>query len=450
MTETPSPQSDEHLPEATANPVALKARVGCSALVLLLAVGIAVALYHFRTKPAAAIKQDPVLGVTLVAVSPTNTLVTLESYGEVRALRVTDLSPEISSRVIRTPRVWQEGDLVRKDEVLVELDDRDYRTAQVEARAQVAQAEAVLAQLKAQQAADRERATYVERSRDLARAEFERSRRLFEKEKIGSETTVENAESAYNQSENQRILLQQALSVYPARLEEAENNLQAAKARQERAELNLARCILTAPFNGRLTFADVETGRVVQPGTRLFTLSDDSTLEVRVPLDASDLRQWLPFREAETGDPAWFPPLQPQTVTLTWTEGKNDLDWTGSLDRVVAFDPTTRMVSVAVRISAEQARGAGHGVPLVPGMFCRVRIPGRELTDVYALPRRAVTFNNQVYLSVSNSLRTANVQVRRAEGDLLYIDQGLSTGDLVITTRLVAPLEGIRLEHLED
>ncbi len=424
-------------------------RVGCSVAILFAAGLIAVGLVKTKPKPSAATPIVPRLAVRLQTATATNLNVRIEAFGEVRALRVAEISAELSGLVLDMPRIWQAGDLVKAGETLVALDDRDYRAAVNEANAQLAQATAARAQLESQHGADLSRLPLAERTRDLARAEFERVRELFASQKIGSASGVEAAEQAYNQAETQWLTVKQAVDLHPARLLESDANLQAARSRVERASTALDRCVIRAPFDGRVTFAAVQIGQFANAGRHLLTLADDSELELRVPVDAADLRQWLPF-EAAPVTAAWFPPLPPLPVELAWTESAQSLAWTGTLHRVVSFDPGTRTATVAVRVSAEQALAGGHPLPLSAGMFCRAILPGRAMRGVFPLPRAAVGFDGQVYLADEGVLRSARVRVLRTEGDTAYIDQGLREGEQVIVTRLVAPLEGALLNVLEN
>jgi multidrug efflux pump subunit AcrA (membrane-fusion protein) len=70
-----------------------------------------------------------------------------------------------------------------------------------------------------------------------------------------------------------------------------------------------------------------------------------------------------------------------------------------------------------------------------------VEIPGKSLKNVVKLPRWAVSYENTVYMSVDGRLKTVPVEVARLDSDNAYISGGINPGDLVVTTRLVSPLE---------
>jgi multidrug efflux pump subunit AcrA (membrane-fusion protein) len=89
-------------------------------------------------------------------------------------------------------------------------------------------------------------------------------------------------------------------------------------------------------------------------------------------------------------------------------------------------------------------------LPLVEGMFCSVRIPGKILAGVFRLPRQAVSFEETIHVVVDKRLRTRPVKVVRIDGENTYVSSGLRAGDTIITTRLVDPLEDTLIEIIAD
>ena len=75
-----------------------------------------------------------------------------------------------------------------------------------------------------------------------------------------------------------------------------------------------------------------------------------------------------------------------------------------------------------------------------------MKIPGRTLYSVFPLPRQAVSFDNTVYIAVDNRLKTVPVEVARVEGENTYVAHGLNVGDMVVTTRLIDPMENALLQ----
>jgi hypothetical protein len=185
-------------------------------------------------------------------------------------------------------------------------------------------------------------------------------------------------------------------------------------------------------------------------------LADDRELEIQVPLDSRDARRWLRFRDLSAvakneTDSAWFGDLEPVTCAIHWTEQSNGTPWQGRLDRVVEFDPQTRTITVAVRIDAQAAvPSVSGGLPLVEGMFCRVEIPGRTLARAVRLPRWAVSYEGTAYVVQDSRLRTTPVTVNHTEGDFSFVTDGIAPGEIVITTRLIDPLENSLVAYLDE
>jgi RND family efflux transporter MFP subunit len=427
----------------------LRAAVGLS--LILFAILIAGLLVRFARAPDQVTPPENTLAVRLMPAESGSATATLSAHGMVRPLRETRISAEVSGLLLTQPHTFRRGDLVEKDQILAQIDPRDAESALSDARAGLAQARSALSMLNAQEETDRERRAFAHRAKELAEAEFRRNQRLFDEQEIGSVSLVEASEQAFTQAATQLALLDQALALYPSRREEAEARITAAESRVRQSELRLERTEIRAPFAGRLTHAATEPGEQVQPGQVLFHLADDRTLEVIVPLEASEVRNWMQFKEDAPVESAWFPTPEAVPATLTWAEAGRELSWTGTLHRIVDFDSTARTVKVAVRIDAALARSADHPIPLAAGMFCRVELPGRTLDDVYILPRSAVTFDAKVHLADENDrLRTVSVEILRAQRDDIIVSGGIQSGDRIITTRLIAPLEGTLLDIQED
>ena len=154
--------------------------------------------------------------------------------------------------------------------------------------------------------------------------------------------------------------------------------------------------------------------------------------------------------EKPVADKSWFTDVEPVTCRVFWTESNDNDYWTGTLDRVVDFNETTRTISVAIRVSAEEALSGTASLPLVAGMFCRVEIPGTIMNQVCRLPRWSVTFENQVYVVEDGRLMPRDVNVLRTQNNQSFIKSGLDDGELVITTRLLNPLPNSKVEYLEE
>ena len=364
-------------------------------LILGAGVGGFLVLKKMKKPPTEKAVVEHPLPVEVLRVQPVDFPVTINGYGDVVARTAVTLSAEVSGRITFKRDLLLAGRVVEKGAVLFEIDKQDFQL-------DLATAESLL--------------KILTRDQEIAGAELERVSSLYRKNRVGSLSAVEKAESAVNAISNQ---------------------LQQIRQSRDRAKIKLARCVIRAPFTGRVSSVDVEQDEYVNPGQKMITLVNDASLEVVLSLDSRDAANWLRWTGTQGKiEQNWFAKPEPVPCTVVWSENA-EVRGSGLLDRVVRFDSKTRMLTVAVSLKPS----VPTSFPLVEGMFCRVTIPGRVLKQVYVVPREAVSFSSTVYVVTAGRLHTRRVTVGREEEDMAVITDGLAAGDVVITTRLENPLE---------
>lgn len=380
--------------------------IAASIIVLFIGVLGMKTLASLKTPPAETKNDERRLQVEVLKVEQEDVPIVLTGYGQAEALNVVPIAPEVAGKIIAIHPRLEAGETIPQGDLLFKIDPTDHLTARKTSRKRLA---------------------VLERSHELAKKAYARILTLFEKNSVGTLPGVEAAEKAMLSIADQINQISQVL---------------------ETAETNLKRCEVRAPFNARIKSVSLEKGQYVTPGQAILTLADDAVLEIQVALDSRDARKWLRFdREKITEKVAWFCGLEQIPCTISWTENNNGQTWDGRLHRVVKFDRQTRTLKVAVRIEATTT-GINNSLslPLVDGMFCSVKIPGKILHNVIQLPRQAVSFENTVYLAVNSRLKTKSVKVARVEGEIAYVADGLNAGDMVVITRLIDPLENTLLQ----
>ncbi len=425
--------------------------------ILAASVGVMILLASQRKEPAKAEVRERPIRVDVQRVTFENVPVGIVGYGEARARDTVSIAPEVPGRVVEVHPRLEVGEIIPKGEVLFQIDPRDYQARHDDAAATVQQMETSIERWNKQFSIDRERLETLSRSSELGKAEYQRVKQLLEVDQVGTQSGVDTAERAMNGTKDQYDQLVQVVDLYPIRIREAEDGLASARAMFEMAKANLDRTVVRAPFYARVTKSDMEQNEYVSPGSQLIMLADDSVIEISVPLDSRQARQWLRFGEpidsVDEAGTAWFDALENVEVEVFWTEDEANYRWTGRVDRVEKFDAETRQLTVITRIDGADAQSAGSGrLPLVEGMFCKVRIPGKVAENVVKLPAECVGFDRDasgfrsVYVAAAQGngdlrLKTVKVRESHMDGQNVYVAEGLTSGDLVITTRLVNPLE---------
>jgi len=400
-------------------------------------------LANMKKKPSELKISEPSLQVEAWSAEAESVPVSIKGFGEVKTLNVVSIAPEVSGTVIDIHPRLEAGEVISKGDVIFKINPRDYQAAMQEASATVTQLENSILSLQKQYEIDQERLKSLLRNKELARQQYERVQTLFQEDKVGTQTGVDQAEQTYISVSDQATQMSRTVALYPIQIRESEGSLESARARLTTAKANLERCVVRASFDGRVKSVSLEKGQYVSPGKEVVTLADDSILEIEVSLDSREAEEWLRFDAGTVNEAsAWFDGLKKVECKVRWTETTSGAYWKGTLNRVVAFDANTRTMTVAIRVLARDAVAQNAAsLPLVEGMFCSVEIPGKIMADVYKLPRWAVSFENTIYLSVDGRLKTVPVEVTKLDGDNAFISGGINPGDLVVTTRLVSPLE---------
>lgn len=418
-------------------------RVMVCTLILFIGMAGMLALAKLKKPPAEARFEEKAIQVEALEAVAEDIPVVITGYGQVKPLDVVSISSEIPGLLLRVHPRLEAGEIISKGDLLFEINPADYEAAVKDAAASADRWQQQVLFLEKKSALDKQRLATLIRNQSLAREEYERLLNLFEQEQVGTRSNVDMAEQAFNIATDQADLMAQAVALYPIQIREAKSSMKSALAGLSIAESNLQRCSVRAPFKGRIREVFIKPGQYVMPGNPMVTLADDSMLEIQVPIDSRDVRQWLKFdNNTSHDDIAWFSGLEPVSCDIRWTEDTTGHQWQGTLHRVVRFDQQTRTIHLAIRVDASQSLSNGkNGLPLVEGMFCSVAIPGKILKNAFVIPRWAVSFDNTLYVSMDNRLKTVPVVVARVQGESALVTSGIIQGDTIITTRLVNPLE---------
>jgi RND family efflux transporter MFP subunit len=422
-----------------------------SIAILIGGFGLAVMLFRSR-KPAPQVNiPEHALRVDVVSATFKDVPVEIFGLGEVRSRDVVRIAPEIPGRIVNIHPKLEIGGIIPAGEILFEIDPRDFQARYDQSKASVSQLRNTIERLKKQYAIDQERLKTFKSTRTLAKAEYNRVKHLYERDKVGTQSRVDNSEMAYNSANDAYAQLSQSVDLFPIRINEAEDGLASSEAMARLSKTNLERTKVSVPFDARVKTVTLEQGQYVSTGMPVLTLANDSILEISVSLDSKLASTWLDFEKAgDASNTAWFGNLTQVPVRINW---RDDAEWIGTLHRIEKFDQETRTINVVVRIAAQNALNPTEGEQsLVEGMFCRIIIPGKTAEHVVELPIECVSFakDSEGYQTVflakespdDGKLRLAKVKVLESHKtkQSIYISDGLREGDRIVTTRLINPL----------
>jgi membrane fusion protein, multidrug efflux system len=194
--------------------------------------------------------------------------------------RTVAISSQVNGAIVDVPVT--DNDVVNAGRVLVRIDDRDYRAQLAQAIAQVNEAAANIANLDAQIDAQQARIDQAEKqvaeaqgALTFARQENARYQDLVAKG-AGTEQRAQQAASdlqqrqaAFDGAQANAVVAQKQLAVLRTQRQSATAERDRTAALQEQAEANLARTVITAPVDGRVTKITAAKGAYAQVGQAL-------------------------------------------------------------------------------------------------------------------------------------------------------------------------------------
>ncbi|AVO41513.1 efflux RND transporter periplasmic adaptor subunit [Simplicispira suum] len=199
---------------------------------------------------------------------------TLQFSARVATLSRVDIGSTLTGRVAQV-RV-REGAEVRKGDVLVQLEDSEWRAALVQAEAGEAQARARLAGLRSSgRSASDAALSQAEATLRAASSAFERARRL-KAQGFYSDAQLDEARRVLDVAQAQQHSARaqvQANADTGTDIAQAQAQLDVARAASGAARSRLAQAQLLAPTQARVLVRSVEPGQIVQPGKALLSLA---------------------------------------------------------------------------------------------------------------------------------------------------------------------------------
>lgn len=367
-------------------------------LVLVLGIGLAVLIAINKPQTIPDNYEPLVATVRVIEVQPRTEYLTVTSQGTVEPRSQTQLIPEVSGRAVWISPALIGGGSFRQGDVLLRIDDADYRSSLLRAEAALKRSEVEF---------------------DYAGDELKRTQSLHAK-KLASQQQLDN--------------VRRASWV-------AEANLNENRAAVDQAKRDLGRTEITAPFDGLVRNEHVDLGQFVTRGQEIATIYATDYVEVRLPI-AADQLTYLGLPASTRGQ---IPEDIRPPVTLSADFGNTRLLWEGELIRGEAeFDARSRMLYGVARVRAD-ANGDDY-LQLPVGMFVQAEIRGRNVEDIIRLPRSAMRDNNQVMvIDPENRLHFRHVSVLRLEHDDMLVNGGLEAGELVCISPLQTAVEGMRV-----
>ncbi len=334
----------------------------------------------------------------------------LQATGYVTARRQATVSAQITGTL--TQVLIEEGDHVKKGQIVATLDDAQYKAALDAARTAADAAHALVAQYQAQ---------LTQNQRDAVRQETLATKGLV------AQQDAEQARTLVNTTRAQLVSQQRTAASDDAQVVEA--------------RVNFDYCVIRAPFDGVITTKDAQIGEIISPfsagggftRTGVGTVVDMDSLEVEVDVNEAYIGRVKPNMPAEAVLDA-YP------------------DWKISA-HVIAIVPAADRgkATVKVRVALEQ-----KDARIVPDMGVRVsfleqkqaqrsvQLPQGSLVPASAIVQR--DGHAMVFLVHGDTVQQRSVAPEGSgQGELRLLPSGVEVGDTVVVSPPAELKDGMRV-----
>jgi len=321
--------------------------------------------------------------VTVQRIEERTIPIELEFVGQTESSRLVEIRTRVEG--VLEKRLYEEGTLVQKGQVLFKLDDRPFVAALDGTKGTLALQEA------RQQNAKR------------------------------NETRLKNLIS-------QNAVSQKDVDDAVSELAEADAMLLTARANVTSAELNLSYTTIKSPLTGLSGQARKADGSFISPGQEGLLTTVTQTDPIWVKFSVSETRL-LKANEAVAKKQLLMPKNGEFVVELQMSNGST-YPLTGKMNF------SDKQISTETGTSAFRASFANPDMKLVPGQFVRVKLNGVTRPNAILVPQRAVLQGQQgKYLYVvgtDNKAEIRPVEMDDWYGDDWIIESGLKNGEQVI------------------
>jgi len=322
------------------------------------------------------------------------------------------LTAEVIGKVSRI--LVKEGEVVKKGQLLLTIDDRSFKAA-----------------VEQQQASVQLATVAIEKQQlvlENAKAQWQRKKALYEQGLI-------------DQDQYEQVLNNYQLA--KVELKRAKEQLTQAKAQLAQAQDQLARTQVRAPIDGTITSLDIKVGETAISsttniaGSSLLTIADPDSILAEVNVDEADIAKVKLGQKAKVVAVAFEDqPLDGKVIFIASSAKR-------------AAGQQNLSFAVRIALTTEQM------LSLRPGMSCRAEIITSELNDKPTVPQQAVrteedndnnTHRSYVFVYKDGMVRQREITTDISDDQFIAVKSGIDIGEQIV----VGPDSALRTLKDED
>jgi len=320
------------------------------------------------------------------------------AQGQVFSYQKADLVSEVTGKLVKLHVI--DGQMVKKGDLLAEIDDRSFELAFKESQARYLSAVADYLVYEENVSASSKLVENVDEQREELKKQLEVGD--ISEENFRQKNFLLDLESIKSGTRRSEVI--------------AARTLDQARVQRDKAKLDWEKCQIIAPFDGQIFDVQVTNGQLIYANTKLFHLINIYDLVVKARVLESEIGQIREGREAAIE----FPALR----DLGRIKGK-----VKAVSPYVNADDKTIETVLAIESNNPRIR---------PGMFAEVYLDAAVYTDQLMVPKTAILprDDRKVIFVVGEDNRASWIYVKTGpeNEDYVAITEGkLNEGDMVLT-----------------
>jgi membrane fusion protein, multidrug efflux system len=322
--------------------------------------------------------------------------VMINSYGEVKPLESTMLAAQVSGEVVNWNPNFVAGGLVRRGDILFQIENDSYQAALLQAESELSLAQAQLIEEKAR------------------------------------------ANVALQETKNMPASKVTDLYLRKPQLLSAQAKVKSAEAGLKIAQRNLDNCDIRAPYDALVVTRDFGLGQYLNQGAQVAEIYNVETAEIIFPIAGFDN--------------AFLPEQLAGKIATVSTEGTSSIARQGTISRDIGLiDKATRMSQLVVRVEDPYSLQT-ESPRLKFGSYVEVSFVGQTLNNIYRLPQELVTNRIVWVVNDEQKLESHKVEVLREDGAYFLVSSGLADEDKLVTTLPEYPQNGmlVKIDGVDD
>lgn len=307
----------------------------------------------------------------------------LDSYGTAQASTKTTLTSQVSGKIIFINENFKNGGYFKKGDLLVQIEDEDYK-----ADVKIANAQLILAK-----------------------------QTLLEEQAKAKQAKEDWKKFNIDEKPDDLVLRVPQLQSSIATVEAKEADLQKAK-------LNLNRTKILAPYDGRVIEKSISIAQVISNNAQIGTIFSNDNIEVRLPIKNKDLNLIDINLDAK----------------VEFISQLSNKIYEGKIVRSEStIDENTKQLYLIAQIDENISN-------LKIGEYLKAKIEAKKLENVIIIPNETIYQSSYVYVQKDGILEKRVIEISWQNDEYAVISNGLKENDNLILTTLGSVKSGTKVE----